>query len=186
VGCDRDGVAQPPDIPPDDRDWTYVITDGCPDCGFTPPSPDTTGDRLRASIPAWTAALSDASATQRPEPSVWSALEYGCHVRDASRIFRERLELMLTVDDPVFANWDQDVTALEERYFEQRPDVVAGELAAEVSATAAAFDAVGPGEWTRPGRRSNGSVFTVSTFVVYFLHDIEHHVHDVTQQPAAR
>jgi hypothetical protein len=35
-------------------------------------------------------------------------------------------------------------------------------------------------EYERPGRRSNGSVFTVETLGVYFLHDIEHHVHDVT------
>lgn len=169
-------------ITPDDRDWTYVITDGCGECGFTPQAPDTTGDRLRAAIPLWTQALSGPAATQRPVPTVWSALEYGCHVRDASRIFRERLELMLTARDPVFANWDQDATALEEDYVSQRPAVVAEELADQLSATAAAFDTVGPDQWTRPGRRSNGSVFTVSTFAVYFLHDIEHHIHDVTRQ----
>ena len=43
--------------------------------------------------------------------------EYGCHVRDTCRIFRERLDLMLTQDDPVFANWDQDVTAVQARYW---------------------------------------------------------------------
>ncbi len=145
-----------------------------------PQDPETTGERLRAAIPAWQEALADASATRRPEPGVWSAAEYGCHVRDASRIFRERLELMLTVDDPVFANWDQDATAIEEGYAGQRPELIAAELAGQLSETAAAFDAVEPHEWTRPGRRSNGSVFTVATFAVYFLHDIEHHIHDVT------
>ena len=28
-------------------------------------------------------------------------------------------------------------------------------------------------------RRSNGSVFTVGTLAVYFLHDVEHHLHDL-------
>jgi hypothetical protein len=171
----------PSDITPDGRDWTYVITDGCAECGFTPQAPETTGDRLRDCIPRWTQALSDAAASQRPEPAVWSAVEYGCHVRDASRIFRERLELMLTVDDPVFANWDQDATALAGDYFTQRSNVVAAELVDQLSATASAFDTVAPGQWGRPGRRSNGSVFTISTFAVYFLHDIEHHIHDVTR-----
>jgi hypothetical protein len=174
-------VAHAPEIPPDDRDWTYVIQEGCTECGFAPQDPETTGDRLRAAIPAWREALADAAAMQRPEPTVWSVAEYGCHVRDASRIFRERLELMLTVDDPVFLNWDQDATAIEEAYFEQRPQLVAGDLARELSATATAFDEIGPEQWTRQGRRSNGSVFTVATFAVYFLHDIEHHVHDVTR-----
>ncbi len=179
-------MTQPADIPPEDRDWTFVITDGCPECGFVPQSPETTGDRLRATIALWTSALSDPAASQRPAPTVWSAVEYGCHVRDTCRIFRERLELMLTHDDPVFANWDQDATAIEEGYFTQRADVVAAELMHQAQATASAFDAVRSEEWTRPGRRSNGSVFTVGTFAVYFLHDVEHHGYDVRQQIAQR
>ena len=34
-------------------------------------------------------------------------------------------------------------------------------------------------QWDRTGRRSNGSVFTVRTLAAYFLHDVEHHLHDV-------
>jgi hypothetical protein len=41
------------------------------------------------------------------------------------------------------------------------------------------FDAVPDGAWGRPGRRSNGSTFTVESLGRYFLHDIEHHLHDV-------
>ena len=35
-------------------------------------------------------------------------------------------------------------------------------------------------QWDRPGRRSNGSVFTVDTLARYHLHDVEHHLHDVS------
>jgi hypothetical protein len=35
---------------------------------------------------------------------------------------------VLSHDDPTFANWDQDVTALERRYADQDPRVVAAEL----------------------------------------------------------
>ena len=35
-----------------------------------------------------------------------------------------------------------------------------------------------PGD--RRGVRSNGAQFTVATFAAYFLHDVEHHVWDVT------
>jgi hypothetical protein len=54
-------------------------------------------------------------------------------------------------------------------------------LTSEAEATAVAFDAIQPDQWARPGRRSNGSVFTVGTFAVYFLHDVEHHVHDISR-----
>jgi len=172
-------MRQPPAIPPETTDWTFVIDEGCTQCGFSAQDVECTGDRLRATIPRWREALSRADAAERPEPTVWSPLEYACHVRDACRIFRNRLELMLGEDDPTFANWDQDAAAVEADYFRQDPAAVVGQLATEAEATAAAFDAVRADEWERPSRRSNGSMFTVRTFAIYFLHDVEHHVHDV-------
>ena len=171
--------AGPAAITPEDRDWTFVISQGCQECGFRPQPPEQTGGRLRATIPLWTAALAAPEANQRPAPTVWSTVEYACHVRDTCRIFRERLQSMLAHDDPMFANWDQDATAVAEDYFAQSPDEVAQQLTREAEATAAAFDAIKSDQLARPGRRSNGSVFTVGTFAVYFLHDIEHHVYDV-------
>ena len=50
------------------------------------------------------------------------------HVRDVLRLYRTRLALMIDVDDPLFPNWDQDVTAVAERYNEQDPAIVAVEL----------------------------------------------------------
>jgi hypothetical protein len=38
---------------------------------------------------------------------------------------------------------------------------------------------VTPDQFERPGRRSNGSVFTVRTLGQYFAHDLAHHLHDV-------
>ena len=55
------------------------------------------------------------------DPTVWSALEYGCHIRDVHRIFNDRVRLMLTEDEPRFANWDQDATAIEDDYGSQDP-----------------------------------------------------------------
>ena len=172
-------MIEPTAVPPDTRDWTFVITKGCEECGFVPQQPETTGERLRATVPAWRQALASGAASERPAPTVWSAVEYGCHVRDTCRLFRRRLELMLAEDDPEFPNWDQDRTAVEDDYFHQDPAEVTEALAAEAEATAAAFDAIRPYQWSRPGRRSNGSTFTVRTLAIYFLHDIEHHVHDV-------
>jgi hypothetical protein len=171
---------EPPPIEPDVKDWTFTITEGCQECGFDPAYDVTaTGERLRATVPAYVEALSRRDAAQRPAPSTWSPLEYGCHVRDVFRVFGRRLRLMLDEDDPLFQNWDQDATAVEERYWEQDPAQVSDQLAQEASTTAAAFDAVRGDQWERTGRRSNGSLFTVRTLAVYCLHDIEHHVVDL-------
>jgi hypothetical protein len=105
-------------------------------------------------------------------------------VRDVCTIFAHRLQLMLTDHDPLFENWDQDRTALDERYWEQQPAAVAGQLEQAADRIAAAFAGVADEQWHRPGRRSNGSVFTVDTFARYFLHDLAHHAWDVSHGAA--
>ena len=62
------------------------------------------------------------------DPDRWSALEYACHVRDVFRLYDERLHLMLDEDDPTFANWDQDATAVADHYDEQDPETVGSDL----------------------------------------------------------
>jgi hypothetical protein len=115
----------------------------------------------------------------RPNPSTWSTLEYGCHARDVFRIFDGRLSRMLHEDDPLFDNWDQDESAVAGRYGEQLPGTVADELEEAGNALADRFDQVGPDDWGRPGRRSDGATFTVDSLSRYLLHDVVHHLYDV-------
>ena len=170
------------DVTRDDKDWTWVLERECPECGFAAGALEVEQipELVRANAAAWQQVLAAADVRQRPRPDVWSPLEYACHVRDVFRIFDQRLALMLAEDDPQFANWDQDDTAVADRYGEQDPEVVAGELAAAAEAIAASFDAVGDDQWERRGRRSDGAVFTVRTFGQYFAHDPVHHLYDVT------
>jgi hypothetical protein len=168
-------------IVPDTKDWTWVLREPCPECGMTAADVrlEDVAPRVREGVAHWRAVLARPDARDRPDESTWSPLEYACHVRDVCHLFDERLVLMLERDDPTFANWDQDATAVEERYDQQDPAVVADELAAEAEAIAGRFAAVRPDQADRTGRRSNGSVFTVTTFAQYFLHDLVHHEHDV-------
>jgi hypothetical protein len=86
---------------------------------------------------------------------------------------------MLQQDTPTFANWDQDTTALAERYAEQDPGVVAEELGAAAAAAAATYAGVSGEAWNRTGIRSNGTHFTVAGISRYHLHDVVHHLADV-------
>lgn len=168
-------------IEPDTKDWTWVLTRPCPECGFDPASVRVADlpDLIHENTRGWYAALDGPDATTRPSPSVWSPLEYACHVRDVHRLFAERLTLMLEQDDPQFANWDQDRTAVQSRYAEQDPATVTVELVEAAADVAAVYAGVGGVDWQRPGRRSNGSVFTVETLGVYHLHDVTHHLRDI-------
>jgi hypothetical protein len=174
-------MSEPATPEPDVKDWTWVITEPCPECGFEPAAvePDELPALVRGYAATVRAALTRPDAADRPQPAVWSALEYGCHVRDVCRIFRERVELMRAEDDPQFENWDQDTTALDERYWTQQPRHVAEQLGERAAALADTFAAIRPDEWGRRGRRSNGSVFTIDTIGRYLLHDLAHHAWDV-------
>ena len=168
-------------ITPDTKNWTWVLERPCPECGFDASTFEATdvAELLRANAAAWPAVLTRDDVRVRPDDSTWSPLEYSAHVRDVLRIYDYRLGLMQREDDPLFPNWDQDATAVEQRYNEQDPSVVSDELAAAAASLADAFDAVT--DWSRPGRRSDGVAFTIGTFAMYFIHDPIHHLHDVSR-----
>ncbi|MEV0467725.1 DinB family protein [Nocardia tengchongensis] len=188
-------------IVPDVKDWTWVLERTCAECGF---DPDTIAfaavpGLTRGSAARLLAALERPDARVRPDESTWSALEYAAHVRDVCRIFTHRLDIArsggprpgpaiggydttVTVGDngiPMFANWDQDATALAENYGAAATATVAVELAQAAETVARAFDAVPDAERDRAALRSNGSAFTIDSMARYFLHDLVHHVHDV-------
>lgn len=168
-------------ITPDTKDWTWVLERPCPECGFEASAHDVSDlpTLLGTTAAAWSRVLGRADVADRPRPGVWSALEYGCHVRDVHLLFAERVLLMLAEDDPTFANWDQDATAVERDYRSQRPATVATELVEASRAVADVYASVTDATRDRRGRRSNGDGFTVETLGRYHLHDVVHHLHDV-------
>jgi hypothetical protein len=169
------------DITPDDKDWTWTLERPCAECGFEAGAvaAEEVANRIRALTDPWPVVLGRPDVRERPDPATWSALEYACHVRDVCRLFEQRLHSMLEQDDPRFENWDQDETAVTERYREQQPADIAAGLAAAAASWADAYDAVTAAEWERPGTRSNGSRFTVLSLGRYGVHDLAHHLHDV-------
>ncbi|MET1044528.1 MAG: DinB family protein [Microbacteriaceae bacterium] len=168
-------------ITPDTKDWTWVLERPCPECGFdarTIAGSDVAA-LLRREAALWPAVLDRESVTERPDDHTWSELEYAAHVRDVMRLAVYRTQLMLGEDDPEFANWDQDQTAIAERYNEHQPDVVATDLVEVTLAFAALLDTVRDDQWQRSGRRGDGARFTVDSFARYNLHDVVHHGWDV-------
>ena len=170
-------------IVPDDKNWTWVLERVCPECGFDAAHFDPSGVRaaIEANAARWRVLLADPLAAQRPDDNTWSALEYGCHVRDVYRLYLFRLELMLQQEGPQFPNWNQDETAIREQYGRQNPTDVAGELAAAAGMLAARYATVDGVRWQRTGFRSDGAAFTIDSFTRYLIHDPVHHVHDAEQ-----
>jgi hypothetical protein len=171
---------------PDEKDWTWVLERQCDECGANVGSLTVSQVAAlnRESAQRWVELLGgdESWVRTRPKPDTWSPLEYGCHVRDVYRLFLERLQLILSQENPTFANWDPNITAEAERYDLAEPGEVAAQLSKAAEDLATAFDTVTPGQLQRNGLRSDGAEFTLETFARYELHDPEHHLWDVTGQ----
>jgi hypothetical protein len=175
-------------ILPDTKDWTWVLRRPCPECGLDTQSfpREAIAGMIRVNAASWQGVLAGpGDLRRRPAAGVWSALEYGCHVCDVFWLYDERLRLMLKLDGPLFPNWDQDATAVADRYAEQDPAVVAAGLREAADVTAARFEGLSGDQWQRTGSRSDGAVFTVESFARYLIHDLVHHLYDVTGVPHA-
>ncbi len=176
-----DARTLPQSPPPDTRDWTWVLQRRCPDCGFhgNDVSAADVADAVRETTQRWLEVLDRDDVAARPDPAVWSPLEYACHVRDVHGVYRERVDLMLGQVGPHYPNWDQDRTAIEQRYDLADPAIVAAELSESGAAMVAVLSGLGEADWVRTGHRSDGASFTVDTMARYYLHDLVHHLWDV-------
>jgi hypothetical protein len=171
-------------IVPDTKDWTWVLTRPCPDCGFdgTAVSGRDVAGLITNVARCWRRVLTDPDGPGvgvRPSPERWSPLEYGCHVRDVLRISDARLQLVLIQARPLFPNWDQDQTAIDADYPSQNAHTVASGLVASAARFTADLESLSFREWDRTGQRSDGAVFSVESLARYVAHDPIHHLADV-------
>jgi hypothetical protein len=178
-------------IEPDGKDWTWVLERPCAECGFDASTfpRDEIAALVRHNARSWLGILArpEELLRHRVRDDRWSPLEYACHVRDVFRLYHYRLGLMLVGDTPTYPNWDQDRTAVAERYNDQDPATVATDLAAAADDLAVVFESVTGPQWELRGVRSDGATFTVDSFGRYMVHDPVHHLFDVTTDvPADR
>jgi hypothetical protein len=168
---------------PDTKDWTWVLTRPCPECGFDASTCDALAvpGLIRANAADWQILLAGGRVKRgRANPAMWSSLEYACHVRDVYRIYHERIGAMLEVHDPLFANWDQNASAVEDEYDVQDPPTAVSALRSNVDSLANHLDGIFVDDWARQRRRSDGASFTVDTISRYMIRDPVHHLWDVS------
>ena len=168
---------------PETKDWTWVLHRPCPECSLDTRSfaREDIPTIIGANTASWQQALTaSADPAARPAPGTWSPVEYACHVRDLLVLCDYRLNLMLTQDDPLFANWDQDEAAVTGQYGEQALTEVAAQLRDAANTAVSRFAKVAGGQWLRKGRRGDGAQFTVETFGRHLVHETVHHLYDVT------
>jgi hypothetical protein len=173
----------------DERLYEFVgydaLEDACNECGF---SYNVGREEITSWIRSDAAAFVDRlrgfhteAVRRRPEPDVWSPLEYACHVRDVLRIQRERVVLALETDEPAFAPMRRDERAVEDRYNEQDPDVVAVEILDAAAAFADLMDGLDEAGWLRRGvyNYPEPQLRTTEWIATHTVHELLHHRVDI-------
>ena len=166
------------------------MAEPCPECGFSYDSvspggaPDAIrafGRRYRAPLARLLAGEDEGVLRVRPEPAVWSALEYACHVRDVLSVYRERVTLVQAEDEPVLEPMGRDERPARDRYNEQDPAVVVDELAAAADALAADLASLDDAAWARTGihQYPEPAPRSLVWMAANVVHEGNHHLLDI-------
>lgn len=183
---DTEETRDPVPVPPETRDWSFVLRSGCEECGWQPRA-DAAALRQAwdAAIQAWPAVPVAEGAQRRPDASTWSPVEYAAHARDMIRLLGIRLSSMLAEYDPEFTNWDGDVANVVRRDWSTDARALAEDLARAGREVAAVLDTLTAPMLERRGHRGDGMPFSVLSLWQYTDHDVEHHLWDISSRSAA-
>jgi S-DNA-T family DNA segregation ATPase FtsK/SpoIIIE len=163
-----------------------VFVDDCQECGFVYenlPVEEIAGSlRSLGSDYAERLRRTDAGVLRsRPRPSVWSGLEYACHVRDVVLIQRDRILLALVESCPSFAPMYREQRVVLAHYEAHSPDLVADQLRLATDLCATVLTELGREQWARPSIY-NFPVPTerdVAWLGRHTLHEAVHHLGDI-------
>lgn len=169
---------------------TPPAVDGvCDECGYDydAPARGEIAQAIRGAIPEYRRRLVSTGVDKlrvRPEPSVWSPLEYACHMRDVFSAQRDRLRLALNEEEPTFTSMRREERVTEERYNEQDPRDVAEQFEETAEGFATELDALTASDWQRTGIYSYPSPRprSVEWIARHTLHEALHHLMDIGRQ----
>jgi hypothetical protein len=162
--------------------------DRCGECGFDYDLDLAlgAGRAIIAGAAEVAAVLADAGPELRirPAPRTWSALEYGCHLRDVLLVQRERVLAARRVERPSLEPMGRDERAEHDGYADQVPAAVARQLGDAASLFAHVLSRLDPAAWDRevvynyPTRTAR----SLRWVAVHTLHEVRHHALDVQRQ----
>src|SRR5437660_2656837 len=162
------------------------------ECGFhyEDVAAEDVAGRLPAIVDELCAALAGVPAAllrHRPEPAVWSPLEYCCHLRDVLITQRERVVRILVEDRPTVLPMHREERAGLLRYADEEPSRALAQLRAVAEMTAWSLASLDAGQWARicvynwpePATRD------LAWVARHTLHEAVHHLDDVRRILAA-
>jgi hypothetical protein len=137
---------------------------------------------LRELGPRWRVVIAECGSELRvrPEPEVWSAIEYAAHSRDITALHVFGVEQALTLDEPALPAIASDelIESAVSAYGDADPDAVVDALDTQANRLAQLADDAGSESWSR-GLTIGDDRYEVRRLLEHALHDSLHHLDDV-------
>jgi uncharacterized protein (TIGR03083 family) len=130
------------------------------------------------------AGLSEPDLARRTVADKWSVKELLCHLHRIQEVFDERVEAMLTADNPPIASYEPEGDqAFAARVQRPAVDTLAAFLARRESLVAR-LEELRPTDWHRPGQHPEYKTYDVHFCVEYLAHHEAHHLYQMFQRRA--
>jgi len=159
----------------------------CSECGFSYDMADVPAAartvRERAGDIAEILRTTGTDLCSRPEPDVWSPLEYACHVRDLLLVQRERILTARRLNGYVCESMGRERVEFD-GWAEQHPDDVARQLTDAALMLAHVLDRLDAEAWKRElvYPYPEPTTRTISWVALHTVHEAHHHLVDVRRQ----
>lgn len=138
-----------------------------------------------ARLPERVAALIDGrpddELRRRPAPDAWSAKEVACHLRDAARIYHERLFLATTHERPFLDSYDEAALARDRDYQEMDASGIVPELRSWREETAALLAGLPPDGWERVAVHAEEGELTALQLAAHMVDHERVHLRDLAR-----
>lgn len=162
--------------------------DSCEECGFVYDltEAEAAGVAITSAASDMAAMLREATADslRRQQPGQWSALEYGCHLRDVLMVQRERVLLTRRAERPTAEPMGRDERVDHDGYQQQDPDDVARQLTDAAKLFRNVLGRLDTAEWERTLMYTYPELAERSLrwVAVHTHHEVQHHLLDVQRQ----
>jgi hypothetical protein len=108
-------------------------------------------------------------------PDGWSVVQVVGHLRDFEGFFRDRVELMLSQENPELPAYDHEALAIERDYQHQDLRAAAADLLERRRGFLALFERLSPEDYVRGGvHPENGPITVFDALVQLTHHDLTH------------
>jgi hypothetical protein len=129
-----------------------------------------------------TSGLDESAFAKRTVPDKWSLKELVCHLHRVQQVFEERLDAMLTQENPTIARYDPEGDQDFERMTGRSAAEALTRFLEDRERLAQRLEKLSPAEWHRPGRHPEFAHFDVHFQIEYMGHHEAHHVYQMFQR----